>query len=532
MATINFFGGRVVLGTEFAGYKISIFDAGTSTAKTTYKESALTTANVHPVVLDANGAAQIWFSGNAKAILYTAADAVVYTDDNVNLESSSSATGADNLILNNSFEDDADGDGIPDNWTRTLYTGGAFTVDTTTQSHGDTSAKFTSTGTGGGYLTSTATYGIRPSTSYSVGVNLKSSVADVRNVVEILWYKADGTASATASTTLLDDSTTNPTSWTENWYETSSPSDAYFAKIRLTGCHSSDATSGSTWFDDITFTAGVIRRAKTTLTNTLTMSGPVSISDGAAAGTSQGHGQCKLTKSGSNLLLLPFDGNRIVINSLLRTIPDAGVSLAPTSLAASTVYYIYAYMVSTTVTLEASTTAYAIQTGTGVYTKSGDVTRTLVGMARTTSGTAWADSATQRFVLSYFNRRNKNLANNFTADRTTTSATFVEMNTEIRCEFVTWEDESIAVGYAGSVRTSGNNEVYAAIGIDNTTAVQGVTTTVASATVACGHTHNYHTTLSEGYHYATVLGLATGGVTATFLHSGSHLFGLHGLVRG
>lgn len=150
MATINFFGGRVVLGTEFAGYKISIFDAGTSTAKTTYKESALTTANVHPVVLDANGAAQIWFSGNAKAILYTAADAVVYTDDNVNLESSSSATGADNLILNNSFEDDADGDGIPDNWTRTLYTGGAFTVDTTTQSHGDTSAKFTSTGTGAG----------------------------------------------------------------------------------------------------------------------------------------------------------------------------------------------------------------------------------------------------------------------------------------------------------------------------------------------------------------------------------------------
>ena len=532
MATINFFGGRVVLGTEFSGYKIGIFEAGTTTAKTTYKESALTTANVHPVVLDANGAAQIWFSGNAKAILYTAADAVVYTDDNVNLESSSSATGADNLILNGSFEDDADADAVPDNWTKTLYTGGAFTLDTTTQMHGSKSAKFTSTGTGGGYLTSTATYAIKPSAIYTVGFSLKASVADVRNVAEILWYKADGTASATASTTIMDDSTTNPTSWTEKWYEATAPSDAYFAKYRLTGCHSSDATSGSTWFDDAIFTDGFKKRASNTVAGTVTMSGTLTISDGVSAGTSQGHGQCKLTKSGSNLLLLPFDGNRIVINSLLRTIPDAGVSLAPTSLAASTVYYIYAYMVSTTVTLEASTTAYAIQTGTGVYTKSGDVTRTLVGLARTTSGVAWADTAAQRFVLSHFNRRNKNLANNFTVDRTTTSATFVEMNTEIRCEFVTWADESIAVGYAGSVRTSGNNEVYAAIGIDNITAVQGVTTTVATATVACGHAHNYHATLSEGYHYATVLGLATGGVTATFLHSGSYLFGLHGLVRG
>ena len=277
-----FLGGRIVLGTEFSGYKIGLFEAGTSTQKTTYTDSSLTAGNenTHPVVLDANGAAQIYFDGNAKAILYTGADVVVYTDDNINLESTSSATGADNLILNNSFEDDTDGDGIPDNWTRTLYTGGAFALDTTTQSHGSTSAKFTSTGTGGGYLTSTATYAIRPSTSYSVGVNLKSSVADVRNVVEVLWYKADGTASSTASTTLLDDSTTNPTSWTENWYETSSPSDAYFAKIRLTGCHSSDATSGSTNFDDVNFTAGVLRRAKTTFTNTVTMSNTVTVTDG------------------------------------------------------------------------------------------------------------------------------------------------------------------------------------------------------------------------------------------------------------
>ena len=93
---MNFLGGRIVLGAAFSGYKIGIFEAGTTTAKTTYKDSAYTVGNenAHPVVLDSRGAAQIWFSGNAKAILYTSADAVVYTDDNINVSSSSTESEA------------------------------------------------------------------------------------------------------------------------------------------------------------------------------------------------------------------------------------------------------------------------------------------------------------------------------------------------------------------------------------------------------------------------------------------------------
>lgn len=260
-----------MLGTEYSGYKVGIFEAGTSTQKTTYKDSSLTAGNenTHPVTLDANGAAQIWFSGNAKSILYTSADVVVYTDDNINLESTSTATGASNLILNASFEDDTDGDGIPDNWTRTLYSAGTFTIDTTTQFNGSDSIKFTSAGTGGGYISSTSNFTVSPSVIYTVGFALKSSVADVRNVVEILWYKYDGTASATASTTVYDDSTTNPTSWTQKWYEATSPSDAAFAKFRLTGCHSSDATAGSTWFDNVTLTEYFLKHAHNSLDNSI-----------------------------------------------------------------------------------------------------------------------------------------------------------------------------------------------------------------------------------------------------------------------
>src|SRR3990167_2834009 len=195
MAVKHFLGGRILLGTEYAGYKVGIFEAGTSTPKTTYTDSSLTggNENIHPVVLDANGAAQIWFSGNAKSILYTSADVVVYTDDNINLEAAStSATGASNLVLNESFETDSDSDGYPDSWTTTLYTTGTFSLDSTNQFNGTKSVKFTSTGSGGGYITSTSNFAVSPSVIYTVGFALKRSVADIRNTVDILWYQYDG----------------------------------------------------------------------------------------------------------------------------------------------------------------------------------------------------------------------------------------------------------------------------------------------------------------------------------------------------
>lgn len=291
MATKHFFGGRVIHGTEFVGYKYKFFEPGTSTPKTTYKDSALTAGNenAHPVVLDANGAAQIWFDGNADVVFYTSADVVVYSDDDINVSTTSSTSGSGNLATNGSFETDSDADGIPDNWTRTLYTAGAFSLQTTDQFNGQKSIKFTSVGTGGGYITSTDTFAVSPSVAYSIGWAMKGT-ADVRNVVEVLWYQDDGSASGvSASTTVYDDSTTNPTSWAEKWYEATSPSDAAFAKLRLTGCHSSDPTSGNTAYDSVVFTDLVHKRSPNTITGVVSMSGKaLNLAKGtsiAAAGT-------------------------------------------------------------------------------------------------------------------------------------------------------------------------------------------------------------------------------------------------------
>src|SRR3990172_70961 len=152
MPTKQFLGGRIILGTEFSGYKFKVFDPGTSTLKTTYKDSSLTggNENTSTITLDANGAAQIWFAGNADVTFYDSNLVVIYTDDDVNLTDTTTSTGNSNLIVNASFEDDTTGDGIPDNWTRTLYTGGTFTLDTTDSFNGSKCIKFDSVGTGGG----------------------------------------------------------------------------------------------------------------------------------------------------------------------------------------------------------------------------------------------------------------------------------------------------------------------------------------------------------------------------------------------
>lgn len=247
--------------------------------------------------------------------------------------------------------------------------------------------------------------------------------------------------------------------------------------------------------------------------------GPVQSGDLTAYLRSALHGKCRLTKSGLNLLLSPQDGNTLVINSVIEQIPDAGVTLAPTGLLANTSYYVYAFMAAGVMTLEASTTAPATQAGTGVRIKTGDATRTLVGWARVGAVAAtFTDTAAQRFVLSYFNRRLLAGLNAFAADRSTASTIFVELSAVERDEFGTWADEAVQVAISGYLTNSSIiAENRTAVGIDSATPIDIRTSSGNAAT-------SHHATatasgavsgLAEGYHYATILGAVNGG-TATW----------------
>ena len=225
------------------------------------------------------------------------------------------------------------------------------------------------------------------------------------------------------------------------------------------------------------------------------------------------HGQCRLVKSGSNLVLQPFNGNNLLIGTKFYTIPSAGVSLAPSGLTSSTVYYIYAYMSGSTMTLEASTTGHATDTTTGVEIKSGDATRTLVGMGWATGTTTWGTGAAD--VASWFNRRPIALSVGYTVARTTTSASLVEINSEIRNNFLTWGDYSSQFNgaFRGSVAPS---TLVATLNIDGSTNLVGTTFVATTGTNNVPFSLMTSPAATEGRHYTTIFGSVSTG-TATFV---------------
>lgn len=234
------------------------------------------------------------------------------------------------------------------------------------------------------------------------------------------------------------------------------------------------------------------------------------------------YGQCRLTKSGSNLLLSRFNGRRLTINGVAEIIPSAGITLAPSGTTPGTVYFIYAYMNSGTMTLETSITSYVVDSTTGMPVKSGDATRTLVGMAYPITGPAWQDSATQAFVISYFNRQTKRISNAFTGNQTTSSSSPVEISTSIRCEFLSWSGAASKAFSSGALSTNtAGVAVFAAIGFDGTTPEDGGCQSSANFRIPINALATK--VLGETYHYATLLGWAETTATATYIGNASAL---------
>lgn len=237
------------------------------------------------------------------------------------------------------------------------------------------------------------------------------------------------------------------------------------------------------------------------------------------------HGACIMVLSGASLVLKPWGGNGITINGVNYQIPSAGVSLAVTGMTAGTLYYIYAYMNSGTMTLEKSVTAHA--TGTdGVEIKSGDATRTLVGMARPVAGPAFSAAANCMLVRSWFNRtiterRPRSLQ---ASEISRANGNYAEVGTTTRVEFLTWADETTSPSGLPCLKTTLSSSVaYAKLMIDGadlayrstfeqTTSSEsyvykifgGSSTYGAASIPAAVSLERCPLILSEGYHYTSV----------------------------
>jgi hypothetical protein len=244
------------------------------------------------------------------------------------------------------------------------------------------------------------------------------------------------------------------------------------------------------------------------------------------------HGKCYLSKSGANLLLSPKEGNTLVINSAVQLVPDAGVTLGVGGLAASTTYFVYAFMNSGTMTLEAVATGHSTQAGTGVEIKTGDATRTLVGMGRTNGSTAWQDDSTLVGVLSYFNRRNKGVINQAGATGTS-SLGATELSSAARFNFLVWADESVHVAGHGTVNnSSGATQSELFLSLDSTGGSDVRTFFNNGAVTGGGSLHipwasGWHKSgLSEGFHFITITELVSGGSATNTINT------LSGTTRG
>lgn len=158
-------------------------------------------------------------------------------------------------LLNGSFE--ASASGVPFNWTVTEYTGGTFTLDTTSPRHGGKIVKFNHPGgasNGGGDIESDYTP-ISPDIGAYLNVVLWATNAGVRIKVMVEYFTA---AQVTISTeTLYNDNSTNPTSATPYSWLMTVPATARYCKVTLLGGDTDTDPGVSTdiYFDNVIISA-------------------------------------------------------------------------------------------------------------------------------------------------------------------------------------------------------------------------------------------------------------------------------------
>jgi len=236
-----------------------------------------------------------------------------------------------------------------------------------------------------------------------------------------------------------------------------------------------------------------------------------------SGGISLAHGECKLSLSGSNLLLSPYNGCNLIIGGVQYQVPIAGVSLAPTALTPGTAYYIYAYLSGGSLALAASTVGHSADStagNVGIEIQTGNNAYTLVGYWLVSTGPAWSSVPVQG--IGWFNKGNKLNTTAYTTARTTSSGTIVEINSEIRNTFLTWGSDPVDWRLNGEIAatTSISTGVIISVAFDSATPEPQLSL-AASSGVPIGLSA-IKSGLSEGSHYATVVGGSSGGTIELF----------------
>jgi len=223
--------------------------------------------------------------------------------------------------------------------------------------------------------------------------------------------------------------------------------------------------------------------------------------------------------SATQLIFAPFAGDAIKINGVMYSIPSAGVTASNGGLSASTVYYVYLWNNAGTLTIEFSTTGHTQDvsgsTNAGTEIKSGDASRSLVGMIRTNASSQFVDGFANRGVASWFNRRARfHQGSSVVAGVITNTAAWTEPSTATRVDGVFWGDDIVTIG---SIGLEGQNDTagqltYGGVGLDGVANVTCESSAQLQASLVWIMCPCQPTTVGEGYHFMTVIALVSGGM--------------------
>jgi len=222
----------------------------------------------------------------------------------------------------------------------------------------------------------------------------------------------------------------------------------------------------------------------------------------------------------TQLSFTPFNGDSIRIAGVLYQIPSAGIAgLTNSGLDADTTYYVYAFNNVGTITGEFSTTGHATSTtagNVGTEIKSGDDTRTLIGIVRAAGGPPgqFFDQAGARLVRSWFNRTSR--AGNVDFSNLNNGAGAFGAFGAI-LPFVVFAGESVTATATGSYynNTAGGTN-YISLGYDGAKVGPESNMYFAIAATFGNFAVSWQAEHAEGYHYFQMWGQVSAGIMTTY----------------
>lgn len=221
--------------------------------------------------------------------------------------------------------------------------------------------------------------------------------------------------------------------------------------------------------------------------------------------------------STTQLQFKPFRGSQIIINGVVYNIPAAGIAgLTNTSvyidgvvgnLATNTLYRVYCFNNAGTLTAEYSTTGHvtsATAGNVGTEIKSGDDSRTFIGLILTGGSPVFTNTPQYRYVRSWVNRDSQTFLMTGGANWTSTS----NVASGVAVAFLAFDGEPLigTAGWYGTATASTNITIGIVLDGSSTASNSALTTTSTTAkyeNATCGGAWNVS---GEGSHNVTLYG--------------------------